>query len=264
MDRGVWGIMTQQIRLLPELSIKRIETEAIEFIRDTCSGSTQIGLGFSGGKDSVVIMELMKRSRIPFEAFYHATQIDPPEIVKFIRKHHPSVKFIYPRFKFFKKILQHAPPLPSVRWCCAILKHNSKATKYYNPLVLGIRAEESFRRRGYDRQGFNTRQNIVYPILKWTLADVWEYIDLRNLPYCSLYDEGFDRLGCIPCPFKSLHHHQIGQKRWPGVYKAFENTVAKWFYTKKAAGYTMAHDTPEEFLHDWYRGKARWYRGQKP
>jgi len=254
----------KQERLLTELSIKEIEVEAITFIRESCANSSPVGLAFSGGKDSVVIMELMKRSDIPFESFYHCTQIDPPEVVKFIRRNHPNVKFIYPRYRFFKKVLTHAPPLPMARWCCGVLKHDSEATKHYNPLVLGIRAEESFRRRGYDRKMFNSRQNCLYPVLQWTLADVWEYIEFRNLPYCSLYDEGFDRLGCVPCPFKSLHHHQIGKKRWPGIYKAFENSVRKWFHTKRDAGHTMAHDTPEEFLYNWYRQKASWYKGQKP
>jgi phosphoadenosine phosphosulfate reductase len=254
-----------QQRLFKQLSIQSLEEEAISFIVQKCSASSNIGLGFSGGKDSVVIMELMKRTGLDFTAFYHATQIDPPEIVRFIRAHHPEVRFFYPKHKFFKKIVQYAPPLPTARWCCAVLKHDSSPeSKQFYPLILGIRAEESKRRRNYSRvDSWKKHQTYLYPILKWTELDVWEYIEWRNLTYCSLYDEGFDRLGCVCCPFKSPHVHEISKKKWPGIYRAFENSVKKWFYKKQSEGRDLAYDTPEAFLEDWYKHKARWYRGKR-
>jgi phosphoadenosine phosphosulfate reductase len=248
-----------QRRLLPQMAIEELETEAIDFLQERCGQSGHIGVGFSGGKDSTVIMELMRRSGLTFDAFYHATQIDPPEIVRFIRTHHPGVRFLYPQHKFYAKIIVHAPPLPSARWCCGVLKHDSKQTKKYNPLVLGIRSEESFNRKNYHRWESRPRQTAVYPILDWTMADVWEYIEFRNLPYCSLYDEGFDRLGCVPCCFKSPGMHKMSQRRWPGIYRAFEKSVARWFYAKWWTGHGMRHDSPEKFLIDWYNHKAHWY-----
>jgi len=49
---------------------------------------------------------------------------------------------------------------------------------------------------------------MVAPIFDWTDEDVWAYIRDRNLPYCSLYDEGFKRLGCIGCPMASKGREQ--------------------------------------------------------
>ena len=48
-------------------------------------------LAFSGGKDSVVILDLAKRAGVKFDAHYHMTTVDPPELVHFIRKH-PEVQ----------------------------------------------------------------------------------------------------------------------------------------------------------------------------
>ena len=252
-----------QGRLLSELSIESLEAEAVEFLRDKCGQSARVGLGFSGGKDSVVIMELMRRAGVEFTAFYHATQIDPPEVVRFIRKHYPEVVFFYAEKKFFRKIITFAPPLPNARWCCGILKRGGKKTRKFNPLVLGIRAEESARRKDYSRvDPWRKKQTTIYPILSWRLCDVWEYIEYRNLPYCSLYDEGFDRLGCVPCPFKSPKIHEISKLRWPGIYRAFENSVKKWFFKKWWENHTMAADSPEEFCSDYYKHKARWYSNE--
>lgn len=30
----------------------------------------------------------------------------------------------------------------------------------------------------------------VNPLLEWTCADVWDYVDRFAVPYCTLYDEG--------------------------------------------------------------------------
>ncbi|MFA5868006.1 MAG: hypothetical protein WC891_08670 [Actinomycetota bacterium] len=52
-------MIVKQERLLPEMKITELETEAIAFLQEKAGQSSNIGLAFSGGKDSVVIMELM-------------------------------------------------------------------------------------------------------------------------------------------------------------------------------------------------------------
>lgn len=44
---------------------------------------------------------------------------------------------------------------------------------------------------------------------------VWQFIRNRNLTYCRLYDEGFDRLGCIGCPMARREGRLREFARWP-------------------------------------------------
>lgn len=70
---------------------------------------------------------------------------------------------------------------------------------------------------------------MISPILYWTDAHVCEYIRDRELPYCSLYDEGFDRLGCIGCPMARESGRRREFARWPRYEEAWKRAFkAVW------------------------------------
>lgn len=50
----------------------------------------------SGGKDSTCVVKLCEMAGVKFDAHYHATTIDPPQLVRFIRKHHPATEIEKP------------------------------------------------------------------------------------------------------------------------------------------------------------------------
>ena len=64
-------------------------------------------------------------------------------------------------------------------------------------------------------QCYRTRKTLVNPIVDWTDEDVWDFIHEYNIPYCSLYDEGFKRLGCIGCPLAGRKMMEKEFERWP-------------------------------------------------
>src|SRR5574343_1435258 len=67
-------------------------------------------VAFSGGKDSVVILDLVKRAGVKFDAHYNITGIDPPELFYFIRDNFPEVERHQPPITIWKLIVKKMMP----------------------------------------------------------------------------------------------------------------------------------------------------------
>jgi 3'-phosphoadenosine 5'-phosphosulfate sulfotransferase (PAPS reductase)/FAD synthetase len=92
--------------------------------------------------------------------------------------------------------------------CCFFLKKKpfakfQKQTGLY-PIIGTMAGESRLRFQKWLKHGCNSFEtNLVasYPLSIWTENDVWEYILKFNLPYCSIYDMGIKRTGCLVCAF---------------------------------------------------------------
>ena len=124
---------------------------AIERLRAFQPKDMPYWLAFSGGKDSCVILELAKMAGVNFEAHYNVTSVDPPELVRFVKKRHPEVHFDIPHDKNGKPISMWSllksrgmPPTRVARYCCEKLKESSgKGTV----TITGVRWAESQNRK---------------------------------------------------------------------------------------------------------------------
>lgn len=131
-------------------SIDKVQT-AIDRLRAFEPKDRPYWLAFSGGKDSCVILELAKMSGVKFEAHYNVTSVDPPELVRFVKREHPEVSFNIPHDKDGKPISMWTllkkntmPPTRVARYCCKELKEScGKGTI----TITGVRWAESNNRR---------------------------------------------------------------------------------------------------------------------
>lgn len=205
---GIGQSLDDKVKMSIEL-LKTFEPNALQI--DPENGYY---LAFSGGKDSVVIKELAKMSGVRFQSVYNQTTIDPPELVRFIKEHHVDVKWSRPKRNFLKALVDtHGLPTRLNRWCCAEFKEQKSDGRV---TILGVRAAESLARsRRWKPVSFWNGSTIICPILNWSDADVWAFIQANNLPYCSLYNEGWKRIGCVGCPMAGAHRSEEFA-RWPG------------------------------------------------
>ena len=229
-------------------------------------------VAFSGGKDSQTVYHLTEAAGVDFEAVYSATTIDPPEVVRFIRKQYPNVKFNVPKMSFWQ-LAENIRMLPNrhMRYCCSILKEQTSPGRVS---LTGVRREESIKRakrpildinkkpRQFDEfersekvdiQCFgNGKEKItVNPILDWTETDVWEYLNsVVKVPHCELYDLGRRRVGCLFCPMKARNEIVDDMRRYPHQFERLKKTVAKIAETSKEF-----QNDPKAFLEWWLSDK---------
>lgn len=154
-------------------------TESIAFLRDN-EPPEGFFVGFSGGKDSIVTLELCRMAGIKHQAFYSCTRIDPPEVVRFIRMHYPEVTWLYSKMTMWEAIQKKAPPLRMQRWCCDVLKKEPARDHPLKHRIMGIRAEESVRRASRPRIDSFLGQTTYKPIFSWPEWAVWEFIEATS------------------------------------------------------------------------------------
>lgn len=241
-------------------------------------------LAFSGGKDSQAIYHLAKQAGVKFDAHYNVTSVDPPELVRFIKRQYPDVHFDIPHDKNGKPVTmwsliasQTMPPTRVVRYCCAQLKETTGQGRL---VVTGVRWSESVRRKAnrhlidsgkkegqytnYDNedtrkmveQCYLKRRTTLNPIIDWSEEDVWEYLnDVAKVPHCELYDQGFTRLGCIGCPMQQPEGILENFEHWPKYRENYLRAFVPMLENAKKRGRGKCWDTVDDVM--------RWWIGQE-
>lgn len=283
--------MKTVIDLFPE-TIQECYERSADRVLSAYQFSQSLGMGklyvaFSGGKDSVAVYGVCRMAAEKLgkdvldicEFHYNITNVDPPELVMFIKKEFPFVHRDLPRKTMWQLIPEHRmPPTRVVRYCCSELKERGGRGRF---CVTGVRWAESTRRRdsrgvfedmghtkkearilfednAEDRQQLEhcipKQKYICNPIVDWDDETVWRFIREQNLPYCHLYDEGFDRLGCIGCPMARTMKRIRDFERWPKFRDQYVRTFDRMIDARKKAGLDTEWKNGEEVMQWWVSG----------
>jgi phosphoadenosine phosphosulfate reductase len=178
-------------------------------------------VAFSGGKDSIVLLDLVKKA-LPKDAFcvvFGDTGMEFPDTYETVMKMQrqceaDGIAFYIAKSRFEPKESWRlfGPPSQVLRWCCSVHKAAPQTLKlreifekndFIGMDYVGVRAHESLRRSEYEYDSFSKKQRGQHShnsILEWTSAEVWLYLYANNLEVNVAYKKGNARAGCLFCP----------------------------------------------------------------
>lgn len=276
--------------MMDNVSLPRVKSAidrvrlAYEVLQHRAPGE-KLYVAYSGGKDSECIVQVCREAvgEAAIEVNYNATGIDPPELVRHVRQQFRAWEAASVECHFNKDHLQtknmhdlivkKGPPTRLRRYCCAVYKENAGNDRM---CLTGVRWAESARRQkahgivtimgskkarekfmddnDLDRRLMETcmqkGRTTLNPIVDWSDRQVWSFIHERGLPYCSLYNEGFKRLGCIGCPMAAKGRY-TEFKRWPHMERYFRKAFADMLTAKPEASRRNAWETVDDVWHWW-------------
>jgi phosphoadenosine phosphosulfate reductase len=182
-----------------------------EIIREAHSRfGEKIAIAFTGGKDSTVLLDLIRKifnGTVPFKVINIDTSAEFPEIIDFRDKLKQAWGFDL-RIYANKEAATSIVIAENRQECCNLLKttplKNAVKDLSLKGLMTGIRKDEQAARAGetYFSKREHPHHYRIHPMLHFTEADIWNYIKLNNLPFCSLYEQGYRSIDCMPCTKK--------------------------------------------------------------
>jgi len=189
----------------PELNNKIKKAKSV--IKKTYSlyPKEKISLGFTGGKDSTVLLHLVRSvfdGQVPSAVMFNDSTMEFPEIYKFVNKIKKlwnlklvTIKHSKISLEKFNKTLSQSKK-QELSWLMKIESINNFIKKQKPQVIMsGIRLDEHEARS--KEKFFSKRKDHlkVHPILLFTEKDVWDYIHAFDVPYVNLYDKGYRSLG---------------------------------------------------------------------
>jgi len=238
------SLMRPEARQLIDLPLDEKIKKSQEIIKEAIEKYPKIGLGFSGGTDSLVLLHLTLPLKSDMPTIFVDTQHEFPETYKFIDKvvkewgikDFHKVKAEENKLEKLKEKYGFKTPL-FTEICCGYHKIAPMMKAIgdfgFQAFLVGLRGVEHEERA--KESFFSPRKNPehlrVHPLLFWRQKDVLDYVKKFEIECNPLYALGYTSLGCVECTDKNLDpnaHERAGR----GVVR--ENIMEKL----RALGYT--------------------------
>jgi len=194
----------------------------VAFIRRAVnSHDLPMAVSFSGGKDSLATLLLVLDAGYRPPLLFVDTGLEFPETVEHVHAVAKELELTLLEERagdaFWEAMELFGPPARDYRWCCKTCKlgPTSRLIKKHFPLgVLSFIGQRRYESEQRSRKGsvwknpWVAEQVGASPIQHWTALHVWLYLFRKRretgISWNPLYEQGFSRIGCWPCPASDL------------------------------------------------------------
>lgn len=233
-----------RFKALDEHFLKERLAESREIVREVAGKSDKpLIVQFSGGNDSMALVGLVREVTDNFLCCFMVTGYEFPEAIDFAARMAREIKvpilFSQPnahKGNLWERLekLGRWPTVEST-WCSRDLKVRAQKKTLEKMLgkgifykLNGVRRYESSRRKViYGTEQFVSKDNDcsgkhyrVHPLLRWTNADVKNYLEAAGLPSSGLYKR-YGVSGCYWCPFYQVDIYKDILRQEPNLYDEF-------------------------------------------
>ncbi|MDF0667574.1 MAG: phosphoadenylyl-sulfate reductase [Nitrospira sp.] len=172
----------------------------------------KIVLACSFGAEDVVLVDLVHRINPSVPLFYLDTDFLFPETYATRDRVIEQYGLRSPQVIQVKSLLtpqKQAESYGEALWardpdqCCGLRKVEplTRVLRGYDAWITGIRRDQAPSRANAGLIEWDQRFGLVKvnPLARWTLADVWTYIKVYEVPYNPLHDQHYPSIGCTHC-----------------------------------------------------------------
>lgn len=223
-----------------------LEQKAVQFIQKQYERYKKQGYAFvcafSGGKDSLVLLDLCAKALAPDDFFVIFSNTgmelsDTLQAVERAKKRYSKLHFAEAKCHMNPNETwdEFGPPANRLRWCCSVHKSVptilllKQMTEHIKAVVYdGVRGEESTKRAKYTEVGEgvkNALQINCHAILRWSASEIHTYLLANDLFLNNAYRYGIYRVGCKVCPMSSRWQDSIIAHKYKDEVKELISTL---------------------------------------
>ena len=215
--------------------------KAKQLIEDGVEKFPSITVASSFGKDSMVLLHLVRQVKPAIPVFTVFMDTEFPETIEFSRRIAREWNLNY------RELFAYQGKDVSIEDCCgkAKVEKHKEILQDFDAWFSGIRKTEGITRANFEYVEEKGSLTKINPILDFTELNVWRYIAINGIPANPKYDEGYRSLGCAICivseetvPEKSEQLPEWQGRQIPTVGRVIP---ALRLYLTKAGNGTSAH-----------------------